>query len=797
MSKPVVICVDDDPIVLESLRLELIGAIGDLCYIRAAEGGEEALALINNLQAEGHEIAIVLSDYLMPKLQGNELLTAVHRLSPQTLTILISAQATLKVVGDALRTAQLYCFIAKPWQPDDLNATVTAALQTYLRDRRLKSRATQLQARNVAQTQLLASLQEAKNALREKADREAALNRVLKAIRGTLDLNTIFAAAVTEIRQLLQVDRVAILRYSANHRQWIAVADSAKDWLAGSPIADLTLSDANNPILSSLHRLAILRLDNTQHQQSAIDPAVAQALAGAWLWLPLDFDAQIWGCLSLIHHQPYVWQSAQIELVSAVADQLAIAIQQSELYQQVQQLNDTLEKQVQERTQQLQQALEFEALLKRITDRVRDSLDEQQILQTAVNELAKVLNVDSCDTALYNLEQRTSTIVYEYTQHGFPSDLGGVYQMEILPEFYGRLLQGQPMQFCWLFLPSNRGELSPRKLEDTHFSVLALPIIDDQGVMGDLWLYRLAAIDFSQAEVRLVQQVANQCAIALRQSRLYQTTLAQVTELERLNHLKDDFLSSVSHELRSPMSNIKMATQMLEILLHQSNSFATHPHIDRYFQILQEECQRETQLINDLLDLARLEAHSDPLQPILVDLTYWLDYLAEPFLERTRNQRQQLTIDVPAELPPLYTDVAGLERIVIELLHNACKYTAIGEQIVVTAIEHQSAVIPPNWGADSKPPPPCPPSALQKPTPSWIQISVRNSGIEIPVDERDRIFEKFYRIPSSDPWKYGGTGLGLALVKRQAERLQGAIALEHRPGWVGFVLTLPRELRQE
>ena len=90
---------------------------------------------------------------------------------------------------------------------------------------------------------------------------------------------------------------------------------------------------------------------------------------------------------------------------------------------------------------------------------------------------------------------------------------------------------------------------------------------------------------FEELEIRLVQQVSNQCAIALRQSRLYQAAQAQVEELERLNQLKDDFLSTVSHELRTPMANIKMATQMLEITLKPLGVFdsETSP-INRYFQ---------------------------------------------------------------------------------------------------------------------------------------------------------------------------------------------------------------------
>ena len=103
---------------------------------------------------------------------------------------------------------------------------------------------------------------------------------------------------------------------------------------------------------------------------------------------------------------------------------------------------------------------------------------------------------------------------------------------------------------------------------------------------------------------------------------LYQTAQAQVQALERLDQAKDDFLSTVSHELRSPMTSIKMATQMLEIQLTRTgmlDAAGTSP-ISRYFQILKSQSEREIQLINDLLDLARLDAHTETLTLTTLDL---------------------------------------------------------------------------------------------------------------------------------------------------------------------------------
>lgn len=560
-----------------------------------------------------------------------------------------------------------------------------------------------------------------------QAQREQALNRVTQAIRSSLDLETIFATAVDEIGKLLQVDRASIMQYLPERRVWLNVSDYRRD--PNSPEAlGLEIPDESNEIAARLRQLEIVRLDDVSTFEDEVNRGLAQTFPGAWLLVPLHHSC-LWGSLSLVlDRHPHHWQDSEVELACAVADQLAMAIQQSELYQQVQQLNSELEGQVLERTAQLQQALNFEAMLKRITDKVRDSLDESQILQTAVRELALGLKVNCCNTAMYNADQTTATISAEYAI-SIPSTFQGcVVQMADFPDVYRQLLQGGCLQFCEIgskpFLPQG--------------TRLACPIFDNRGVLGDLWLFKQKDYVFSELEIRLVQQVANQCAIAIRQARLYQAVQAQVEELAKLHQLKDEFLSTVSHELRTPMSNIKMAIQMLTVTLGQNNALAQQDRIHQYLQILQNECAREISLIDDLLDLRRLEAEEQPLALEPIHLQTWLLQIVEPFAERIRNASQTLRLDIPPTLPPLVSDSSSLERILAELLNNACKYTPSGEQIALTAAA----------GLDT------------------IELKVINAGNPIPSNELPRIFDKFYRIPSTDPWKRGGTGLGLALVQK-------------------------------
>jgi PAS domain S-box-containing protein len=483
------------------------------------------------------------------------------------------------------------------------------------------------------------------------------------------------------------------------------------------------------------------------------------------------------------------------------------------LYKQLQTLNTSLEKKVRHRTAQLRRSLEFEARLKRITDKVRDSLDEDQIIQTAVCELAFGLETCSADIGIYNLERGTSFICNEYIQHGMPSADGKTVKFQDYSDIYTHLLMGKSLQFCWLSQVQDECRPNLQRL-----TVYACPLIDDQGVLGDLWLYKPEDTYLDDTEMRLVQQVANQCAIAIRQARLYQAAQNQVQELERLNRLKDDFLNTVSHELRTPMSNIKMATQMLEVALNQppesvalSNCPYTmpdlrlktsDPEVARYFQILHDECHREIELINNLLDLSRLDSGTEPLVLSSIDPHYWIPSIAEPFIARTDAHQQTLIVHVPQNLPTLNTDLSLLSRILTELLGNACKYTPAGEKIIVTA----QAIADPNSKLNIQTPDaalanlsascflspvPCFLPSASCSLPSILQISITNTGIEIPFTERDRIFDKFYRIPSNDPWKHEGTGLGLALVRKMVEHIGATIHVESAPNETTFHIYLP------
>ncbi len=490
--------------------------------------------------------------------------------------------------------------------------------------------------------------------------------------------------------------------------------------------------------------------------------------------------------------QDYITKPFQeLEVLARVRSQLLIQEQQRQLRQQnkqleqaiqvrekaeaeIRHLNADLERRVKARTLEIQQALTFEATLKRISDQVRDCLDSQKILQRAVEELTIVLALDCCNAVFYDPDFPATRICFQASSFDISTRSANAFDVGDAPEVYEQL---HHQQICFAFcqLPS---------LSQQHeASILVCPIFDDQvdqlGILGELWLFKRNYSSFGEMEINLIRQVANQCAIALRQAKLYEAAQAQVTELQRLHQLKDDFLSTISHELRSPIASMKMVIQLLSNLTQQEQglleqiaaSAAQRDKVEQYLKILREECDRELLLIEDLLSLKYIEAGTFAEQPTQVNCQALLTHLVSTFQPRAHRKGQQLQAQIADDLPIVSCDLIVLNRILTELLTNACKYTPRGETITVTA---QRVPFDP----------------LVATSTSSLQIAITNTGVEIPAAELGHIFDKFYRIPSQDPWKQGGTGLGLTLVKKMVEQIGGTIQATSADNQTCFMIGL-------
>ncbi|MBC1237855.1 ATP-binding protein [Nostoc sp. 2RC] len=328
----------------------------------------------------------------------------------------------------------------------------------------------------------------------------------------------------------------------------------------------------------------------------------------------------------------------------------------------------------------------------------------------------------------------------------------------------------------------------------------ATPLKDNNGVITG------AVLVFRDDTRRRLTEERNLAAERAKQLEI------QVAELERLNKLKEDFLITTSHEMRTPLSNIKMAINVLENILDRQGIFNseesfTSEIVNRYLSIMRDQCEQELDLVDDLLYIRMIDSNTYPLELTAIELQSWLPHIVEGFEARIQQQQQILELRVSPDLPSLVSDLTSLTEIISELLNNACKYTPANEQIQITAqfVNITESVV--NEDAKSGVS-----NNLEIP---YFEITISNSGVEIPINEQSRIFDPFYRIVQnqtqeqsqifdrvyqivqSDRRYYGNTGLGLSLVKKLVEYLQGTIEVNSFQGWTNFIVKLPVRILEE
>ena len=136
MAKPVIICVDDEKIVLDSLKKEIKSTFNDMLTIEIAESGPEALEIIDELIEDKKDIPIIISDYVMPEMYGDEFLIKSREILPSSKRIMLTGQATNEGVGNAMINGDLFRFIAKPWNSEDMELTLTEAFRSFYKDKK-------------------------------------------------------------------------------------------------------------------------------------------------------------------------------------------------------------------------------------------------------------------------------------------------------------------------------------------------------------------------------------------------------------------------------------------------------------------------------------------------------------------------------------------------------------------------------------------------------------------------------------------------------------------------------------
>jgi signal transduction histidine kinase len=269
----------------------------------------------------------------------------------------------------------------------------------------------------------------------------------------------------------------------------------------------------------------------------------------------------------------------------------------------------------------------------------------------------------------------------------------------------------------------------------------------------------------NQQSLKKVQSLVDERTAQLKisldvQAKLSEKMRQNLEELRRLNKIKDQFISNLSDALKTPLANIKVATSMLRLFMSNKKS-------EIYLNVLESECEKEINLVNDLLTLQQLAEKKLVINPQKLNIP---SIFAEIIAELTpKLTERKLTVKSDFIVTEIYSDLPSFQFILKELLHNASKFSTPNTTITVKINQD----------------------------PEQITISVTNMGRQISPSEREHLFEPFYQCEGVGNSTNSGTGLGLALVKSLVENLEGNITVESSPSpnsssyLNSFTLTLP------
>jgi PAS domain S-box-containing protein len=435
----------------------------------------------------------------------------------------------------------------------------------------------------------------------------------------------------------------------------------------------------------------------------------------------------------------------------------------------------------------LQQQADRDRLTNAIAQRIRASLNLQDILNTTVSEVHQVLQTDR--VLVYQLPlDSTNIVIAESISPGWMALLHRTFPEEVcLQENYDSYVQGRT------FVLSDRETTAISDCFRDFLQALqvraelVVPILQQERLWGLLVAQQCdLPRQWQPWEIELLQQLSGQLAIAIQQSELYaqlqashhQLTLIN-TELAQATRLKDAFLANMSHELRTPLTAILGMSEVLkEEMFGELN-----PKQHQYVEIIHNSGKHLLMLINDILDVSKIAAGKLELNITPVSVHQLCTASLSMVEQEAAKKDIQLTLTSPPHLKTIYVDERRLCQVLINLLNNAVKFTPTGGQVTLNVSIQYPEDETVEWR--NTVPSPAPENQDHQTIfteNTGIVFSVTDTGIGIASEDQSKLFQPFVQIDNNLNRRYEGTGLGLTLVKQIVEMHGGSVSLTSQIG---------------
>jgi two-component system, NtrC family, sensor kinase len=583
------------------------------------------------------------------------------------------------------------------------------------------------------------------NELRESLQQQTATADVLKVIsRSTFDLQSVLDTLVESAARLCEAEMAHITRHKDGAYFSIATYCLPPELSDSFKRVPHPLSRGSIVGRVILERTTIQVLDvlaDPEYTQIEIQKKVGQRTV---LGVPLLREGQPIGVIILFRPIVREFTARQIELLTTFADQAVIAIENVRLFDEVR-----------ARTRDLSEALEQQTATSEVLGVIAASpTNIQPVLETIAENACRLC--EAYDSVIF---LREGERLRGRAHHGPISILGegpiergwvtGRAFVDREP-VHVHDLQGAADEF-----PDG----SERALRFGHRTTLGIPLLREDEAIGTLLIRRAEVRPFTDNQIALLTTFARQAVIAIENVRLFDEIQDKSKQLAEASQNKSQFLSSMSHELRTPLNAIIGLTEMM---VTNATRFGTEKALEPLRRV-NAAGTHLLSLINEILDLSKIEAGKLELNPEPVNLARLVDEVIGTAGQLAEKNKNRLIVETQENVGTLTADSMRLKQILLNLLSNACKFTKEGE----VALRVRKV-------ADGR---------------DWFELAVADSGIGMTTEQQAKLFQDFTQADSLTARRYGGTGLGLAISRKLARMMGGDVTVTSEMG-KGSVFTV-------
>ncbi|MFN8634130.1 MAG: GAF domain-containing protein [Chloroflexota bacterium] len=620
----------------------------------------------------------------------------------------------------------------------------------------------------IENARLFQELEQRTRDLSEALEDHTATSDILRVIsRMPTDLQPVLDAIVERVARLCDAEATVVQQLDGDHVVNLAGFGPrySQEWNYSLRVPVIPTTMSGRAILErrTIHVADLVALADefpaSQRSQQALGHRTVAST-------PLLRDGEPLGVMGLYRYEVRPFTERQIRLLETFAAQAVIAIENTRLFEELR-----------GRTRELARSVDELQALGEIGQAVNSSLDVKQVLTTIVTHAAALAGTEY--GAIYELDEASEMLSLRATQS---LDVELTAALEAIPLRLGEGVGGlaaskrSPVQVHDILVEGAYDSRVRQLIADRGYrALLAVPLLREARVLGSLVLARRSPGAFPADVVTLLQTFAAQSALAIDNARLYRA-------LEDASRHKSEFLANMSHELRTPLNAILSYSQLLREEAEDAGQEDFIPDLQR----IHGAGQHLLQLINDILDLSKIEAGKMELYLETFDVGQLVrdaTTVIRPLVERNGNT---LVVSCPDDIGTMHADQTKVRQALLNLLSNAAKFTDHG-LIELRVASSESRVVS-DGEIDPSLATRYPPLATRY----SLLFTVSDTGIGMTDEQLSRLFEAFSQADASTTRRFGGTGLGLAITRHFCQMMGGDVTVESEYG-VGstFTISLP------